>query len=123
MHGLYYQSLINWYQHFPSNQILVVNNARLVEYPWEVMTEIENLLGIPNEFSKKNFVKKRGMEDQGYCMTGGTIGDKVDCMGDGKHLVHPEVSEEALVILRKFYKESNHKFYQLIGENFGWPEE
>ena len=62
-------------------------------------------------------------QDKGYCMTGGTLGNKVHCMPSTKRRVHPEVSEEALAILRRFYKEPNRKFYKLIGENFGWPEE
>ena len=62
-------------------------------------------------------------QDKGYCMRGGTLGNETQCMHSKKRRVHPEVSPETLAVLRRFYKEHNQKFYELVGKNFGWPEE
>ena len=47
-------------------QIHIVDGARLVESPWEEMTEVENFLGIPNKLSRKNFTfdKEMGVHPQ-----------------------------------------------------------
>ena len=83
------------------------------------MAAIEIFLGLPHEISETNF---HFDEEKGfYCPQ--LVEGQVECLGNDKGHSHPQLSEKALKILRKFYKEHNKNFYDLVGQNFGWTEE
>lgn len=55
-----------------------------------------------------------------YCLRNET-GDK--CLRETKGRKHPRVDPVVVSKLRKFFVEHNQKFYELVGEDLGWPEE
>ena len=45
------------------------------------------------------------------------------CLAKSKGRQHPNVSSEILHKLRTFFRPYNFQFYDIIGQDFGWPEE
>ena len=43
------------------------------------------------------------------------------CLGKTKGRPHPVVDEEVKRKLSLYYKKYNKQFFELIGEDFGWP--
>lgn len=74
--------------------------------------------GIEHRISSRNFYFN---ETKGfYCLRNDTA-DK--CLRETKGRKHPHVDPLVVSKLRKFYAEHNQKFYELVGEDLGWPEE
>lgn len=45
------------------------------------------------------------------------------CLRETKGRRHPDVDPKVISQLRKYFAEHNQKFYELVGEDLGWPEE
>lgn len=45
------------------------------------------------------------------------------CLRETKGRKHPHVDPVVVSRLRKFFAEYNQRFYELVGEDLGWPEE
>lgn len=76
------------------------------------------LTGIEHRISSRNFYFN---ETKGfYCLRNDTA-DK--CLRETKGRKHPHVDPTVISKLRKFFAEHNQKFYELVGEDLGWPEE
>lgn len=77
-----------------------------------------SLPGIEHRISSHNFYFN---ETKGfYCLRNDTA-DK--CLRETKGRKHPHVDPLVISKLRKFFAEHNQKFYELVGEDLGWPEE
>ena len=46
---------------------------------------------------------------------------KESCIARGKGQTHPNVSQGVTQLLTDYYRPYNKKFYDLVGEDFGWP--
>lgn len=55
-----------------------------------------------------------------YCLRNDTT-DK--CLRETKGRKHPRVDPAVVTKLRKFFVQHNQRFYDLIGEDLGWPED
>lgn len=77
-----------------------------------LLTEIEPRIKASNFY----FNETKGF----YCLRNET-GDK--CLRETKGRKHPHIDPNVISKLRKFFAEHNQKFYELIGEDLGWPEE
>lgn len=55
-----------------------------------------------------------------YCLRNDTT-DK--CLRETKGRKHPRVDPAVVTKLRKFFIQHNQRFYDLIGEDLGWPED
>lgn len=76
------------------------------------------LLGIEHRIANHNFYFN---ETKGfYCLRNDTA-DK--CLRETKGRKHPRVDPLVVSKLRKFFAEHNQKFYELVGDDLGWPEE
>merc|ERR1711953_1581731 len=53
--GLYARHLNRWYEHFPRDQIHVVNGDRLIKTPWREVAAVEKFLGLEAEVTQENF--------------------------------------------------------------------
>lgn len=75
-------------------------------------------IGIEHRITARNFYFN---ETKGfYCLRNDTA-DK--CLRETKGRKHPHVDPAVISKLRKFFAEHNQKFYELVGEDLGWPEE
>ncbi|XP_031629984.1 heparan sulfate glucosamine 3-O-sulfotransferase 5 [Contarinia nasturtii] len=116
--SMYHLHMHRWLEVFSREQLLVVNGDQLIEDPVSQLRRIETFLGIEHRISRRNFYFN---ETKGfYCLRNDTA-DK--CLRETKGRKHPHVDPQVISKLRKFFAEHNQKFYELIGEDLGWPEE
>ncbi|XP_044754473.1 heparan sulfate glucosamine 3-O-sulfotransferase 1 [Coccinella septempunctata] len=116
--SIYHHYLHRWLEVFPREQILVVNGDLLIEDPVSQIQKIESFLGLEPRIGTHNFYFN---ETKGfYCLRNETS-DR--CLKETKGRKHPRVNPRVLSKLRKYFGEHNQKFYELIGEEMGWPEE
>uniref|UniRef100_A0A182Q703 Sulfotransferase domain-containing protein n=2 Tax=Neomyzomyia TaxID=44536 RepID=A0A182Q703_9DIPT len=114
----YHVHVHRWLEVFPREQLLVVNGDQLIDDPVSQLRRIEDFLGIEPRIGSNNFYFN---ETKGfYCLRNET-GDK--CLRETKGRKHPRVDPVVISKLRKFFVEHNQKFYELVGEDLGWPEE
>lgn len=116
--SLYHTYMHRWLEVFSREQILVVNGDRLIEDPFPQLRRIERFLGLEPRIARHNFYfnHTKGF----YCLRNDTV-DK--CLRESKGRRHPRISPIVVAKLRKFFNEHNQRFYELVGENLGWPEE
>lgn len=116
--SLYHAYLHRWLEVFPREQILVVNGDLLIEDPVPQLRRIEKFLGLEHKIGRKNFYFN---ETKGfYCLRNDTT-DK--CLRETKGRKHPRVDPTVVTKLRKFFIQHNQRFYDLVGEDLGWPED
>ncbi|XP_026329576.1 heparan sulfate glucosamine 3-O-sulfotransferase 5 [Hyposmocoma kahamanoa] len=116
--SLYHSYLHRWLEVFPREQILVVNGDQLIEDPVPQLRRIEKFLGLEHKIGRRNFYFN---ETKGfYCLRNDTT-DK--CLRETKGRKHPRVDPAVVTKLRKFFIQHNQRFYDLVGEDLGWPED
>ncbi|XP_070504147.1 heparan sulfate glucosamine 3-O-sulfotransferase 5 [Chironomus tepperi] len=117
--SIYHQYTLRWLEIFKREQLLIVNGDQLIEDPLTQIRRIEDFLGIERRISQHNFYfnKTKGF----YCLRT-DMGDN-KCLRETKGRRHPTVDPKVISKLRKFFVEHNQRFYELIGEDLGWPEE
>eukprot|EP00090_Calanus_glacialis_P011480 TRINITY_DN19879_c0_g1_i1.p1 TRINITY_DN19879_c0_g1~~TRINITY_DN19879_c0_g1_i1.p1 ORF type:complete len:318 (-),score=60.56 TRINITY_DN19879_c0_g1_i1:235-1188(-) len=117
--GLYSSHLERWYQHFPREQIHVVNGDRLIKTPWREISKIETFLGLEAKVTQDNFYfnTTKGF----HCLRPGQGSER--CLAKSKGRPHVTVSKQSITLLRRFYMPHNLRFYNLVGRDFGWPED
>lgn len=116
--SLYHTYMHRWLEVFPREQILIVNGDQLIEDPVPQLRRIENFLGLEPRIGRHNFYfnHTKGF----YCLRNET---SEKCLKESKGRRHPRVSPMVVTKLRKFFNEHNQRFYELVGEDLGWPEE
>ncbi|XP_057322426.1 heparan sulfate glucosamine 3-O-sulfotransferase 5 [Microplitis mediator] len=116
--SLYHNYMHRWLEVFSREQILVVNGDQLIEDPLPQLKRIEMFLGLESRIGRHNFYfnHTKGF----YCLRNDTA-DK--CLRESKGRKHPRVNPLVVSKLRKFFNEHNQRFYELVGEDLGWPEE
>ena len=117
--GLYSKHLVNWLHYFPRMQMLFVNGNEFIKNPVPGLIKVQKFLDLPVLLNEKHFIynKTKGF----YCTLNNKEGHEVKCLGDSKGRTHPKVRDSALRKLKEFYKPWNERFFELIGEDYGWP--
>lgn len=115
---MYHLHLHRWLEVFPRQQILIVNGDQLIEDPLSQLQRIETFLGIPHRITSNNFYFN---ETKGFYCLRNDSSDK--CLRETKGRKHPHVDPMVITKLRRYFADHNQKFYELIGEDLGWPEE
>ncbi|KAF4532775.1 hypothetical protein B566_EDAN003556 [Ephemera danica] len=115
--SIYHRFLPVWLETFPRAQLLVVSGDTLIARPATELAKIEAFLNIERRLGPRNFYfnKTKGF----YCLRNATA-DK--CLRDTKGRKHPIVNPDIISKLRRFFGPHNQKFYDLVGQDFGWPE-
>ncbi|KAH8407673.1 hypothetical protein KR222_010229 [Zaprionus bogoriensis] len=116
--SMYHVHLHRWLEVFPREQLLVVNGDRLIEDPLSQLQRIEAFLGIEHRVRSEHFYFN---ETKGFYCLRYDNGDR--CLRETKGRKHPHVDPLVVSRLRKFFAEYNQRFYELVGEDLGWPEE
>ena len=114
--SIYVKHMKKWLRYFPISQIHVINGDRLIKKPWKEIRKVESFLRIKHEIKKSHFYFNRTKGFHCLKRTG-------RCLAKSKGRQHPSVPGELLHKLRIFFRPYNNQFYDLIGQDFGWPEE
>lgn len=136
--SLYHLHIQRWLEVFPREQILIVNGDRLIEDPVSQLQQIEKFLGnkalivIKKRNPQYDIITSTGLEHRigrhnfyfnetkgFYCLRTDTA-DK--CLRETKGRKHPHVDPVVLTRLRRYFAEHNQRFYEMIGDDLGWPE-
>ena len=113
--GIYHSHFKRWLEYFPRNQILLLNGDDYVKDPYPILKKVELFLGLRSYIKRSNVVwndKKKF-----YCPK---PHDRVLCLGAGKGVHHPHISEEILNKVRDFYRPHNKLFEEITGQKFDW---
>ena len=115
--SIYVHHMQHWLQWFPLSQIHIVNGKTLVENPVAALQRVEQFLGLDHRITEDHFYfnKSRGF----YCIQYDSTRRK--CLHPSKGRKHPKIKTEVVEKLREFFCPFNHKFYQMVGQDFGWP--
>jgi len=116
--SLYHTFLLRWLEVFQRPQILIVNGDLLIEDPVPQLHRIEKFLGLEPRIGRQNFYFNH---TKGFFCLRNETADK--CLRESKGRRHPKVDPIVITKLRRFFGEHNQRFYDLVGEDLGWPEE
>lgn len=124
--SLYHRHMARWLEHFSLQQIHIVHGEKFIRRPWEELRRVEEFLGVEPVIAESNFFFNgtKGF----YCgkdtrTTGVWECTKKKCLSKAKGRPKPPVEAETVRRLNAFYGEHNKRFYDLVGTDFGWPEE
>ncbi|XP_061433254.1 heparan sulfate glucosamine 3-O-sulfotransferase 3B1-like [Lethenteron reissneri] len=116
--GLYADHLARWLRAFPRERMLFVSGERLVSDPAGEVGRAQRFLGLKTIVTDKHFYFNA---TKGFpCLKKAEGSGRPHCLGKTKGRTHPRVDARVLVRLRDFYRPFNLKFYQMVGEDFGW---
>ncbi len=118
--SLYVHFMQRWLDYFPLSQIHVVNGDRLIKKPWHELNRVERFLGLESEIKRQHFFFN---STKGFHCIHKTTDDEGHCLAKSKGRPHPNISLEAAHKLRSFFRPYNYRFYDLVGQDFGWPDE
>ncbi|XP_025200365.1 heparan sulfate glucosamine 3-O-sulfotransferase 5-like [Melanaphis sacchari] len=113
----YHNHVYRWLDVFPRDQLFVVNGDRLITNPVSELNRIETFLGLEHRIGADNFYFNRTKGF--YCLRYGPV-DK--CLKETKGRKHPEIQPAVVSKLREHFSQHNQKLYDVLGQDFGWPE-
>ena len=116
-HSEYHKYAKKWLKAFPRNQIHFANGDNLIQNPVLELRKIESFLGLRHYISEENFVfnSTKGF----FCWK--LWDDTEKCESKGKGRPHPKVDEGLKETIVEYFKPHNKLFFDMIGDNFGWP--
>ncbi|KAF4106164.1 hypothetical protein G5714_013826 [Onychostoma macrolepis] len=108
--SLYDVHMRNWLQHFPLEQIHIVDGDTLIHDPLPELQRVERFLHLPPRIVASNFYfnQTKGF----YCIR--SDGHE-RCLHESKGRPHPPVNSTVLRQLRSYLRQHNRNFYRLIG--------
>ena len=100
---------------------MVLNYADIIRKPYETVHRVENFLGLEHKILPEwiYFDKEKGF----YCKYITPDMTESECLGSNKGRPHPEIPNETKAYFKEYYHDWNKKFFETIGEDFGWNDE
>jgi len=94
--GLYFEQLERWYQYYPKDRIHIISSEEFFADPATELKKVLEFLELPDfEFD---------------CSVSKNIGS-----------YETKMSKEVRDHLEEIFRPHNHRLYELVGRNFGWP--
>ena len=93
--GFYAEQLERYYDHFPTEQLLVLDHAALRDEPQRILTEVCDFIGIDADV-------------------------ELPVMQANKSTYNSRMTNEIVERLRPVFKAKNERLYALIGRDLGW---
>ena len=116
LHSSYGDSLKNWLKYFSLSQIMIIESEDFKHKPGEVITQVEEFLGLPHYIKPETFVWN---EEKGYyCIKTSFTENGISCYGNerGKSLIN--INPETRAFLVEYFRSKNRNFFKLIGKTF-----
>lgn len=116
--SMYSRYMRRWLDVFPREQIHVIDGDALIRDPYNVLRDVERFLGLEHKLEKDYFYfnNTKGF----YCWR--SSNKLIHCLNDSKGRKHPALKIGLIRTLRQFYRKVNYEFYEMVGRDFGWPE-
>lgn len=113
--------MARWLKYFHLEQIHIVDGDALIQNPAPEVIKVERFLGVTQFFHEDMFYynASKGF----YCWKVSRRSKEVPhCLGSGKGRQHPNISHDAMQLLRNFFKPHNQRFYELVERSFSWDD-
>ena len=126
--SIYYLDILDWIKYFKiGEQMLVVDGERFIREPWHELNRVERFLGLNESISREDFYFDRRkrffcVRDEKSIETTNDMSNRLGkCLGKnkGRH-THIVLSDYVKDGLKKFFKNWNQRFFDLIGNEFDW---
>lgn len=113
--SLYDVHMRNWLQHFPLDQIHIVDGDTLIHSPLLELQKVERFLKLRPRIEASNFYfnQTKGF----YCIRSD---GRERCLHESKGRPHPPVNGTILEQLRSYFHQHNRNFYQMVRRTFNW---
>uniref|UniRef100_A0A8D0DTK6 Sulfotransferase n=1 Tax=Salvator merianae TaxID=96440 RepID=A0A8D0DTK6_SALMN len=121
--GLYALHLESWLQYFPLSQMHFVSGERLITDPAGEMGKVQDFLGLRQVVTEKYFYFNKTKGFPCLKKPDESSSSSPHCLGKSKGRTHPQIDQDVIQRLRKFYKPFNTMFYQMTGQDFQWEQE
>ena len=118
--SIYHEQYTLWHSLFPKSQIHVVDGDVLITNPIKEISKVEDFLHIPHVVTEECVVFD---EAKGFYCRKMTEDNSIKCEPPKKGRPHPDIEEDLLSKLRKFFTPHNELFYNMTGRQFDWPGE
>ena len=122
--SIYHDHMKRWLNHFPIDQIHIVNGDAFIKKPWQELEKVEDFLQIDPIINENNFFfnTTKGF----YCgrdirIKGVWSCVKEKCLSKAKGRPKPPLKKGTVSQLTEFFKPHNNQFYELINQTFSWP--
>ncbi|CAH1780131.1 unnamed protein product [Owenia fusiformis] len=116
--SFYVAHFAKWLMLFPKENIHLIDAEIFTKTPWIELQKIEQLLKIDHFFTKDRF--PTNPEKPNFRCFIKDYEEGMQCMGEAKGRTHPNISEETMQTLRKYFKPFNEQFFTLAGQKFAW---
>ena len=111
--------LPDWLQYFEVNKtLLVINYAKFKSDIFNELRRIEEFLELDHKITKHHL--RYSQEKKFYCKIFPEKPGLAECMGSHKGRKHPVIPDHLLPLFKNYYREKNQRFFDAIGEDFGW---
>jgi len=116
--GEYAKHLERWLKFFPLEQIHFINGENLIQDPAQELNRVQQFLGLKNVINEKHFYFN---STKGFpCLKKPEGSGNPHCLGKTKGRQHPDIDPKVIKRLKDFFRPFNAKFYQMVGQDFGW---
>ncbi|CAH1792151.1 unnamed protein product [Owenia fusiformis] len=116
--SIYVIHLAKWLMLFPRRNIHLVDAESFTQTPWIELEKIERFLQIDHFFSEDRFPPNP--DKPNFRCFIDNFESEAHCMGYQKGRSHPNITEESIQKLRKYFKPYNEQFFTLAGQRFSW---
>ena len=117
--GIYINSIKQWLEVFPLEQILFVNGERLIRQPHVELERLQRFLDLEPLIEKRHFVLNRR---KGFaCIREPLDSEQVRCLNEQKGRRHPAIEHSVLNDLREFYRPFSLELFRLLDQEPWWP--
>ncbi|CAB3400423.1 unnamed protein product [Caenorhabditis bovis] len=114
--GVYHKHMKRWLEHFPMENIHIVDGEKLIKSPSEEVSATEKFLGLTPVAKPADF----GIDPIKKFPCVRKSDGKLHCLGKTKGRPHPIVKRDVLDTLKSFYEPENKRFYKMINKWFDW---
>ncbi|PAV79329.1 hypothetical protein WR25_05194 [Diploscapter pachys] len=116
--GIYHKHLKRWLQHFPPDQIHIVDGEKLITSPAAEVNQVEKFLGLKSVVKPEDFA----IDPHKHFPCVRAKGE-LHCLGATKGRKHPKIQIEVLQKLADFFEPHNLEFFKMINRKFYWSPE
>ena len=118
-HSVYDEPMLRWLSYFDLSQFLIIENEEFKHNPVEVLTKVEQFLGLEHYISADKFVFNN--EKGFYCIRTNLTATGMVCYSDhrGKRK-QIMVPQSMIAKLKEYFYPKNKRFFEIIEKSFDW---
>ena len=116
--SVYAMAMKEWLNYFNIDQFLFIEHEELKKKPYDVMSKIEQFLGLEKYIKPYMFVLNK--ESGFYCIRSDLTATGMACYAPDRGRKHVTVASSTLTKLKTYFQAKNELFFRLIGKTYDW---